>query len=43
MKKNMPVTRIGWFKYYAKLYGKTGRKTAEHMACWYYLLHLELD
>ena len=43
MKKNMLVSRIAWHRYYAKLYDKTNRETAEHLACWYYLLAIALD
>ncbi len=38
-----PVTRIGWHRHYAKVFDKTGRHTAEHLAIWYLLLHLAFD
>lgn len=38
-----PVTRIGWHKHYAKIFNKTGRHTAEHLAIWYQFLHLAFD
>ena len=38
-----PVTRMGWHKHYAKIFDKTGRHTAEHLALWYLMLHLAFD
>jgi hypothetical protein len=32
---------MGWHKFYANEFNRTGRIQAAHLACWYYLLHLE--
>lgn len=32
--------RYGWHKYYVKVFNKTGRSQAEHLAVWYLFLHL---
>mgnify|MGYP003403601837 FL=1 len=37
--KKYPNSRMGWHKWYADLYNKTGRKSAEHLAMWFLLLH----
>ncbi len=39
----MPLTRLGWHEFYVRLYNKTGRDSALHLAMWYYLLHLAFD
>jgi len=41
--KSRPVTRMGWHTHYARLYNKTGRNSAQHLACWFLLLHLAFD
>ena len=38
--KSYPCTRLGWSRYYAERFNKTGSKQAEHLACWYLVLHL---
>ncbi len=38
-----PMTRMGWQQHYAKIFNKTGRRTAEHLAIWYQFLHLAFD
>jgi hypothetical protein len=43
VKSATPVTRIGWHEHYVKRFNKTGSSGAEQMACWYLLLHLQLD
>jgi hypothetical protein len=35
------MTRLGWHKYYVHRFNKTQDPQAAHLACWYYLLHLE--
>jgi hypothetical protein len=32
--------RLGWHKFYATQFNKTGSSQAEHLAIWYLLLHL---
>ena len=33
---------LGWHKYYAERFNKTGRPDCAHLAIWYLLLHLAL-
>ncbi|MFM7009729.1 MAG: hypothetical protein ACKO0Z_10425 [Betaproteobacteria bacterium] len=32
--------RLGWHNYYVKVFNKTSRAQAEHLAVWYLFLHL---
>jgi hypothetical protein len=41
MRKHAPTSRLGWFNYYANRFEKTLAEQTAHMACWYWLLHLE--
>lgn len=36
-------TRLGWYKYYAARFDKTGNPDAAHLAMWYLLLSLAFD
>ena len=39
-----PSSRIGWHRFYASKFSKDPTNNqAEHLACWYLLLHLALD
>lgn len=38
--KRMPVSRVHWASFYQKVYCKTGRESAAHLANWYQLLDL---
>lgn len=43
-RKPYPSTRVGWHNFYANEFNKNPANTqAEHLACWYLLLHLALD
>ena len=42
-KPKYPATRWGWYQYYAKQFGLNGSVQAEHLACWYLILHLAFD
>lgn len=35
----MGSDNLGWSLHYQRVYSKTGRKQAEHLAIWYLLLH----
>jgi hypothetical protein len=41
--KSAPCDRLGWHKFYAKRFNKTGNHQAEHLANWYLILHLAFD
>lgn len=38
--RRMPVSRAAWSEFYVKVFCRTGRNSAAHMACWYQLLDL---
>lgn len=37
--KKYPNSRMGWHKWYADRFNKTGSKFAEQLAIWFFLLH----
>ncbi len=41
--KAAPCDRLGWHKFYAKRFNKTGHPHAEWLANWYLFLHLAFD
>lgn len=41
--KNKPSSRLGWAEYYMKLFHHKRTAEVEHLALWYYMLHLAFD
>ena len=37
--KKYPNTRMGWHRFFAERFNKTGRASSEHLALWFFLLH----